>query len=203
VKAISTFALLIAALAAVLVACSPAPSSTPAPAITQAAVTGTPLPPPTTVPSPTPWVGRLPEGTIALYTAGSLLESRQLYALSADGSSTDLGRTLFLPAIASPSGRWVASLAASPARAVLVRNLQDGRVYTIPCTVLRNLHKSTRVVLSPLRRLTGHWQGRSMFGSCFIEGCRWAKSASQPHAHAPVGPVLHPLHRRDLPRNSR
>ncbi len=136
-KPVYAFVLLVAALAVAPAGCVPAPATAPA-TPTHAAVTATRQPGgtavlPTPAPSPTAWVGRLPERTILLYSAGSQ-ESRRLYALAADGTATDLGRAVAAPALASPRGRWVATFdTPSPAHAIVLYDLQEGRVYTVPC----------------------------------------------------------------------
>jgi hypothetical protein len=76
----------------------------------------------------------LPAGTIALYIAGPWGEGR-LYALAADGSTTDLGRDLYGMPVASRTGRWVASASSTyPATAVTAVNLENGATFVTPLT---------------------------------------------------------------------
>ncbi len=89
-----------------------------------------PGPAPTATPTaPSPAV--LPTGTVALYAAGPW-DGLELYALAADGTATGLGLQVTANAAVSPGGRWLAYLdGAKGADDMVVRNLQDGRAYTI------------------------------------------------------------------------
>jgi hypothetical protein len=83
---------------------------------------------PTSVP-PSTW---LPANTIALYSAGPW-DSRRLYALTADGSSTDMGQSITSWAALSSSGRWIAQPnRPSPADSLLLTTLETGVTYTVP-----------------------------------------------------------------------
>lgn len=87
--------------------------------------------PPTTEPPPAGW---LPDGTIALYATGPW-EDYQVYALTADGAISDLGRSIYGQATISHSGRWIASLSnPRPATTITAVNLEDGTTHTIPIT---------------------------------------------------------------------
>lgn len=76
----------------------------------------------------------LPDGTIALIRSG-LWGTAQLKAVNAAGAVTDLGVTLHGASSISRSGRWVATAdSPTPASSMLIRNLEDGTVHTIPVT---------------------------------------------------------------------
>jgi hypothetical protein len=135
-----TTALLAAALilAVGVMACGPTTSPTAPPPTPLATVPPTSAPtatpteaPPAPTPTSEPEPGWLPEGTVALYAAGSY-ERARLYALSADGSITDLERDIQRAAAVSPSGRWLAAtVGTSPADGVVITNLESGDAYTI------------------------------------------------------------------------
>ncbi|HOQ98961.1 MAG TPA: hypothetical protein PLJ35_09075 [Anaerolineae bacterium] len=118
---------------ALLAGCAAPPPATPSPAAAMAspsARTATPA----AEPSPTPWSKlRPPAGTVALYGVGTQ-ERWELYALDAAGLAMALGVSIPRSALLSPDGRWLAQLDApeGEARAVLIRNLQQGQSYTSP-----------------------------------------------------------------------
>ncbi len=102
------------------------PSPTSAPPTDTPAPTSTPEPP---TPTPTPEPDR-----IALYAVGAA-DGRSLFALDADGGTTDLGVTVYDPAAVSRDGRWVATTdQPSPADEVHVTDLQADSTTTFPVT---------------------------------------------------------------------
>lgn len=140
-----TLAFTILVLALGILACSlptptpsqPAPTVIPHTPATEPSATEPPTAePPTAAPPPTepPSPGWLPDGTIALYATGPW-EDYRVYALTADGAISDLGRSVYGQATASHSGRWIASLSnPRPATAITAVNLEDGTTHTIPVT---------------------------------------------------------------------
>lgn len=143
----TTFRLLLTAavLAMAIVSCMP--PSTPTPTVspiapvspieepTTAPSTSTPTTAPTEPPTPTPteipgatW---LPDGAMALYGSGPY-ESPTLYALSNEGSLTELEQTVSPSARVTQSGRWLATPTGEIGTGeVLITNLEDGTTYTI------------------------------------------------------------------------
>ncbi len=88
--------------------------------------------PSSTVPlTTTPPADQPPADTIALFTAGTS-NNRRLYALAADGSLADLGHDIQTGAVASRSGRWIASAGLQPGDPVVIINLETGTTLTIP-----------------------------------------------------------------------
>ncbi len=89
---------------------------------------------PSPIPSPTVTAETPTDQVIALYSAGSAGQS-SLYALAADGSTTDLGHVVGRRVAVSDDGRWLATSATQPpADAVSVFHLQSGTTYTVSVT---------------------------------------------------------------------
>lgn len=90
----------------------------------------TEVPPDEQVASPT--ASWLPDGTIAIFSAGSG-EAGRLHALAGDGSFTDLGRDMHGSRALSVNGKWVASANSPyPATSVQIDSLESGVSYSIP-----------------------------------------------------------------------
>ena len=124
------------------VAPEPPPSDSPSPTDTIA-----PEPPPSDSPSPTDTIAPtaptptatvdpswLPLGTDALYVMGPW-QDLWLYALSADGSSTELNEHIRLPTEVSRTGRWIAFPSGSGVPdSMAIHNLDNGTSHIIQVT---------------------------------------------------------------------
>jgi hypothetical protein len=110
-------------------------TNTPSPVSpTPTVPTAVPATTPSLTPPPTPTAELSRGGTIALYSAGPP-DQASLYALTSDGSMTDLGRAVYPQAAVSADGRWVATTDSPLApEAVVASNLETGTIYTVPVT---------------------------------------------------------------------